>query len=227
MNIEDYVKILHGDMSSKYEMHIAEYIDRLPRGSVFYDLGACRGLFSLYAAYKSLEVYAFEADKHNYTELLDNVKYNKALASRIRVFNVGVIDQGPKKIKLYYNKHLAGIHHKSLDVKEFAGDKDMLRGDNFEAIDIDANSLDNLIKQNGIPWPEHIKVDIDGSEYSFIKGAYKALSAANSIIIEIYKGNNVYKKIIEDLLSFGFRLVEEYCIEQPGLHGYFNVEFSK
>jgi len=227
MRIEDYVRILHGDMSAQYEIHIADYINKLPASSIFYDLGACRGLFSLYAASRGLNVYAFEVDKHNYTEFIENLSYNPELSSKIRIFNIGIADSGPKEVDLYYNKHLAGIHHKSLDVDNFTGDKSILRGDNFYTTKVTVNSLDNIIEQTGISWPEHIKVDIDGSEYMFIEGAHKALTKARSIIIEIYKGNEIYKDVINKLLSFEFKVIEEHSIAQPGMQLYFNLELSK
>ena len=62
-------------------------------------------------------------------------------------------------------------------------------------------TLDDLSQIEGVPSPNHIKLDIDGKELEILKGATKTLSEIDSILIEI-EGNNLDENLtsIEDLL---------------------------
>lgn len=42
------------------EPELLDYIDSLPEGAIFYDIGASTGIFSVYAKNCGLNVYAFE-----------------------------------------------------------------------------------------------------------------------------------------------------------------------
>ncbi|QTN30434.1 hypothetical protein HZ993_12125 [Rhodoferax sp. AJA081-3] len=48
------------------EPELLNWIDAMPPRSVMYDIGASNGIFSVYAAAKGVDVYAFEPDPSNY-----------------------------------------------------------------------------------------------------------------------------------------------------------------
>src|ERR1700744_4323948 len=61
------------------EPELLDLIDGMPEHTVFYDLGASIGLFSLYAALqRQARVYAFEAEAQNYATLELNHFLNRA-----------------------------------------------------------------------------------------------------------------------------------------------------
>ena len=49
-----------------YETEVMDFIDTIKKGDVFFDLGACEGRFTVYAAAKGLKCYAFEPEIRNY-----------------------------------------------------------------------------------------------------------------------------------------------------------------
>ena len=100
----------------------------------------------------------------------------------------------------------------------------------YKKIDILVNSLDNIVEEHDLPYPNHLKVDIDGSEYDFLFGAEKCLNYATSMMIEIYEHSELYGEIMNKITSKGFKLKEKYPIQQPncvGCDGLSNYEFIK
>jgi hypothetical protein len=85
-------------------------------------------------------------------------------------------------------------------------------------VEVNANTLDNLVEQNGIR-PENvnwIKIDVEGAEYEVLRGAHNVLSNSNdlTLIIEVHgsNNNNKYKSIIEllDLYNFKIKFEKTY-----------------
>jgi len=216
----------HVDRYSRWEEHVKNYINELPQGN-FFDLGACLGAFTLHAAKQGLNVYAFEVDDINHRGLIENVKANPELEPRIKVFNIGIADTGPREVDLLFDNVVMGDHHRSLDLPNFTGDLTLLRGPRYKKRKVIVNSLDNIISEYSLPQPDYLKVDIDGSEYAFIQGAPQALQHAKSLIIEMYKGNPIYQQTHTQLTNAGFILSDEYPITQPGIQNYYNSVYRR
>jgi predicted RNA methylase len=51
------------------EPELLDYIDSLPQGAIFYDIGASTGIYSVYAKNYGLNVYAFEPEAQNFSLL--------------------------------------------------------------------------------------------------------------------------------------------------------------
>ena len=57
-----------------YQKENLDFIDSIPKGGTLFDLGACEGRFSIYAALKGINVIAFEPEKMNFKALSENKK---------------------------------------------------------------------------------------------------------------------------------------------------------
>jgi hypothetical protein len=84
-------------------------------------------------------------------------------------------------------------------------------------VDFDANTLDNLLLQNGINAEDvnWVKIDVEGAELEVLKGSTNVLSKSKdiSLLIEVHNiadGTNHYRPIM-DLLG----------------HNNFKIEFEK
>jgi len=64
-------------------------------------------------------------------------------------------------------------------------------------------SLDDFIQQFNPPFPNHIKIDVDGIEDSIIKGANDTLkdSRLKSVLIELDTARNKYTMEVTDILK--------------------------
>lgn len=77
-------------------------------------------------------------------------------------------------------------------------------------------TLDTVVSYNKWPWPDLIKMDIQGAELDVLKGAELCLSFASDIILEaqhvVYnEGAPRVEEIVEYLKSKGFTLVSNFC----------------
>lgn len=210
------------DETAQYEPQVLDYIDRLEQGSVFFDLGACVGFFSLYAAVCGLKVFAFEIESKNFAALEQNFAAN---GTKARAFHIGVSDHnGWGDLRVGQDK--AGGHHKTLVVKEFAGPSNIVN-DKYAIERVRVGKLDDLIRD--LPPPDHMKIDIDGSEVVFLRGAQSVLQGVQSLMFELYEDSPYYSSIIDQLQGFGFKMAAKHPINQPwpGCERLFNCEFWK
>jgi FkbM family methyltransferase len=202
------------------EDSIKEYIDQNPPG-IFYDLGANLGWFSLYAGTLGHQVYAFEVDEANFSGLKDNLGANPRLTG-INIFNIGIADK-KRRVKLRCNNTEIGGHHKTLELENFNAVSRIISYKHVTEIEVD--SLDNIIEENGLPFPDYLKVDIDGSEYAFLLGSPNVLSKCKSMVIELCPSTDFYNECLQILEGHGFKLSKTYPI--PGWEDGFNYVYEK
>jgi len=201
---------------------VKEYIYSLKKGDVFYDLGACVGTYSLLAYYQGCEVVAFEVDKVNYEAMKENFFLNFGFEDNFHHFNIGIADK-KGELKLKIGQPEIGGHHKTLDLEDFCGHPMAIEELTHTMVPV--NGLDNLINENELPIPQHIKIDIDGSEYAFLLGAEKSLRYAQSIIIELYEENKYFQKILDILeKDHKFKLYKKGEELEKGLRDYWFIK---
>lgn len=80
-------------------------------------------------------------------------------------------------------------------------------------------SLDDLTGRFGLPFPNHIKIDVDGIEDLIVRGASKTLDgpALRTVLVEVYLYKSVAEEIQEAFLRHGFALHNAAAIDwKPG-----------
>ena len=113
-------------------------VDSLQPGDVVYDIGAYIGTFAIPFALEGMEVHAFEGFPGNYERLKKNCEpYNN-----ITVHNIAVNNE-TRKTKTQFNS-CTGVPE--------------------PVVDVNYHILDDYIKDNNIPLPKLIKLDIEGME---------------------------------------------------------------
>jgi FkbM family methyltransferase len=108
-----------------------------------------------------------------------------------------------KKVKLFLPSQQSGFTiYNTIMTNRARAEKD-----NF--ILVNANTLDNLLEQNGISHEgvNWIKIDVEGAEYEVLKGATSILSKSKdlALLIEIHGYEN-YEPIVEFLKSYGLEI---------------------
>lgn len=205
-----------------YETENLDFIDSIPKGHAYFDLGACEGRFSIYAAKRGLKVFSFEPEKDNFEVLRENIEDNE-LSDKITPFNFAIGD-ADKVVKLQIGQPWAGGHQKVVQ-------HEMIREDfHFDVVaeqPIQMVSLDSCIEKNNLPVPNYLKVDIDGSETLFLSGAEKTLQnpALSAIIFELCTTDKSFQNIIRQLEIFGFIVKDKFQVpNEPNL---FNFIFER
>ena len=135
---------IHKNRHHRSENKIRDWIKGLELPCNFYDLGACTGWFSLYAARLGIETYSFEVNPHNFRGLKENVEANSSVLKNIEIFNIGIADK-PGRLNLRYEHTTPGEHLSTLDINNFGNLSDTISRKNIELVDVD--SLDNIIKK--------------------------------------------------------------------------------
>ncbi|MFC0876307.1 FkbM family methyltransferase [Saccharicrinis sp. FJH2] len=151
----------------------------LTEKSVFIDIGANIGLYTLYASrlvsYKG-KVISFEPFPRNHAALVKNVKLNGFNNITCEKMAVG---EREDFIKLYYdeNEHNLGM------VTAMPVDQGISE-------DVKVTSLDDYLQVHPVVKIDLIKIDVEGFEYNCLKGMKNTLSKFKpSLLIEILKDN--------------------------------------
>lgn len=223
MKLMTYTRSLELCSRMNYETENLDFIDKMEPGQVMYDLGACEGRFSLYAALKGIRVVSFEPEAKNFSVLSQNIQINGLLPESIHAIHAGIGAANGKAV-INIGQPWAGGHQKIVDHGEIRNDL------NFDFVDkqeINLVSLDELLNEGKLPVPDYLKIDIDGSELPFLKGAKKALQHSNlkGIIFELNESDPNFKKIIADLSGYGFK--ESGRFNVPNEPDLFNIIFYR
>jgi FkbM family methyltransferase len=205
------------------EPELLDYIDAINNDSVFYDIGASNGIFSIYAACKGLDVYSFEPEVQNFSLLGMNSYLNaKSVKHPIKSFNIALSDENEIG-SMFIAKYEAGGHMKILDKPIKVQEEAIFKPDFIQTVI--KFKLDVFIEHYNLPVPEYLKIDVDGAELAVVNGAKSTLKNLNlkSIFIELEEGSS--SKIIEILLSYGFTEIGKYKVQN--YDGLFNYVFSR
>lgn len=182
----------------------------IKEGDVLYDIGANSGAYSLVASKffnGKVTVYAFEPAFLNFAQLCKNVALNKSQDTVI-----------PLPVALSDKTNIANFNLRSL----VPGGAIHSLG---EPLDPDGNAYtpafrqpvmsyraDDLIEQFDLRTPNHIKIDVDGNEYSVLKGMEKTLGcgAVKSVLLELNGGQGHDQEILDLLAEKGFQVHSNY-----------------
>lgn len=195
------------------------WIDAMPEGAHFVDIGANVGMYTVYAGVRGLHVTAFEPESENYAILCRNIRENKidAIAYCAALSDKFSVD------KLYMSATTAGgschTFGESLDHNLQKRKNGIHQG----AIAIELDSL-------GLA-ADYIKMDVDGLEHVVVSGGMATIKKAKSVLIEINMGLIQHIALIKSMRSLGFDYDEKQATDARRTEGAFtgcgNIIFNK
>ena len=185
----------------KNEPHTVAWIERMRAGEVFYDIGASVGPFSLIAGKRGVRVYAFEPTASSFAFLLDNIQLNDLLGA-ICPLQAALHDR-TGFFPFSYRSFAAGeTLHGGLDGEEKG------RGAHSRATHpLYAWRLDDLRREATLPFPDHLKIDIDGHELSALQGGQETLAHCKTAQVEVRA--NTESEVKQLFATLGFRVSAE------------------
>jgi FkbM family methyltransferase len=193
VNNEDYT------FMTGHEDEIEEHFT--PKGGdTVVDVGAHAGHYTLISSKRvgaNGKIVAIEADPSNFEILNRNIKLNKL--TNIIPLNYAAYSK-QTKIKLYLPVEESGFSIYNTIMVNRAKPEEKF-------IEVNANTLDYLLQQNGINEVNWIKIDVEGAEFEVLKGAHNILSNSKDIalLIEIH-GKDNYKPVLEFLNRYSFKI---------------------
>ena len=150
--------------------------------SVFYDIGANIGIYTLYMNYKNplMQMFCFEPVQNNFNSLQNNIILNRAL--NVHPFNIALSNNN-----MITNLFISDTRNGNSGAQIEAPINE--KGDTFEAKKIEnilSFSLDYLVNNLNFPQPNFIKIDVDGHENEILDGMRVTLEneQLKSLLIE-------------------------------------------
>lgn len=221
LRLVGYTRALELCARMNRELEVLDFIDQIKPGEVLYDLGACEGRFALYAALRGVRVYAFEPEALNFKALSENIELNaEGLAGRLVPVN-RAIGATTHMSAIKIAQPWAGGHQKVL---ASSGRVD-LDFDFTQEQPIQVVALDEYLAAEGLPVPDYLKVDIDGSEVPFMAGAKATLAdpRLKAVMFELELRDANFDGIVADLAAAGLTEASRHQVH-PDL---FNIWFAR
>lgn len=177
--------------------------DEISKDSIFWDIGANIGLYSLYAAsiQPNAKVLAFEPESQNFASLCRNIFINKF--KNIEPFNIAINNAEPALVDLLISEMEPGSAiHNINNQSPWATEKPVFTQKTF------AISIDSLVHSFKLPSPTILKIDVDGIENQICEGGLKALnSSVKTLLVEIDElSPNEKNQMLSIMESSGFRV---------------------
>ena len=188
---------------------IAWINDFVAEGDVFYDVGANVGVFSLFAAkQKNAKVIAFEPSAENYAWLNRNIFLNN-LSDNITAFNIALHDTNKASV-LNLSAFMPGKAGHGFDVTHAGSDYAAYVPEFTQGVL--GLRMDEFIKTYDMPFPNHVKIDVDGNDPLVLNGMDGILADTRLRSIAIESNPKLRTQdlaVQQNLERLGFRLLSD------------------
>jgi FkbM family methyltransferase len=163
------------------EPETLEWIDAIPKDAVLWDVGANIGLYTCYAAKaRNCRVIAFEPSVFNLELLARNV-YLNALTPRVTIVPLPLCERVADSTLNMSTTEWGGALS-AFGVDHGFDGKALQRVFEFRTVGL---SMDELVSKLEVPYPDYIKMDVDGIEHIILRGAVEVLRRVRSVQVEI------------------------------------------
>jgi FkbM family methyltransferase len=208
---------------STKEPETLSWIDEFNKNGVFWDIGANVGLYSIYAGKtKDMKVFSFEPSVFNLELLARNIQFNR-LVNCITIIPIPLTDS--LSINTLRMSSMVWGGALSSFGQEFGHDGKTLNKV-FE-FSVPGITMDDAVERLNIPWPDYIKIDVDGIEHLILSGGKKVLQNTKEILIELNEDfPEQFDKSCEILKKSGFQFKEKRKSEMTNL-GVFKNTFNQ
>lgn len=175
-------------------------LSKLTGKDVFYDIGANIGYYTVLVARKIKHVVSFEPFSQSYKYLLENIALNKL--DNVKTYNVAIGKDAEKKYLFVPSRKnwasLADDAHVSWREKDVHKEE------------VQVLSIDYFLEHFKECPPSCIKMDVEGHEYSIIKGALETFRKYHpSILMELHLkilGKTKVKELSSILINLGYEI---------------------
>lgn len=191
------------------------WINSFKKNSIFFDIGANNGNYSIYASLVNpniKKIFAFEPSFLNTRVLSRNISLNN-LSNKIRIIQLPLYDKKNKILKMNEKSIQEGGSFNSFGVSFNSKGRFNYNNAVKNSYSILGTSLDSLIGDKVLPIPNYIKIDVDGIEHLILIGAKKMLKnkCIKSVLIELYPTfKKQYNLCFKILKKNGFKLLSAH-----------------
>ncbi len=178
---------------------------------IFWDIGANIGVYSIYAGikYENIEIVSFEPSTSNTRTLSRNIFINK-LQNKIKIFQLA-LSNNENVISTFKETNFQEGGSLSTFKENFDYNGNKILNNKIEnEYQIFGTSIDFILKNNVLNFPDYVKCDVDGIEHYILNGASTLLenSKLKEISIEINpKFIQQFDEITNILYQNNFKIV--------------------
>ena len=172
--------LFHAD---RHEPDMLDYIDSLPAGACFWDIGASVGLYSLYAGLKDgVRVLAFEPSAASFAALCRHIEINgmqESIAAYCVAFGTRTtLDT----LNMADSQEGGSFNQFGADIDQFERPLNVTFRQGAVGL-----SVDDFMDIFRPPAPTHVKIDVDGLEADILRGGQGTFAgeSVQSMIVEI------------------------------------------
>ena len=193
----------NNDLAQNNDPHVIAWMNKyLKHGDIFYDLGANRGDMSIYANHLGARAVAIEPLPSIFVELgnrighdNNNILINAAVWDKYEPLLLSLSDGAPQV-------EVGNSIHDDIDVTCHSA-----------KIYVIGLPLDELVKQYGIPLPDMVKCDTQGSEVRFLLGAKRTLENCKYLILEkagslLERNGNTIEEMYSICRNYGYKIID-------------------
>jgi FkbM family methyltransferase len=188
------------------EPETIEWIDRFQPGDVYWDVGANVGVYALYAAIRrDVQVLAFEPSAANYILLNRNIELNR-LSDCLQAYCLAFSDKTTIDALNMQTTAFGGALS-SFGVPVDNAGQTFVPSFRQGMIGF---TIDDFMRQFAPPFPNHLKIDVDGIEDLIIVGAGQTLAdpRLKSLSIELDAARPDYTdRVVAAITAGGLELV--------------------
>lgn len=214
LSVESEIELDTRLHSCSHEPETVRWIEHFSPGSVFYDIGANVGAYSLLAAVvRGSQVFAFEPGASNYDALTKNIQLNK-LGDQVTVLPLA-LGNATGLASFHYSQFTSGASLHALgEAIDFKGERFTPQHSQM----LPGFRLDDLVQLLRLPTPNYIKLDVDGIELQVLEGCREVLAHPEllSVLVEVNIDRGDAGDIKEMLEFCGLRFQEAYVHEEAG-----------
>jgi FkbM family methyltransferase len=203
-----FCRIGKGDFLPGHESYILTKFTP-KEGDIVIDIGAHIGRYTITGSKQvgsTGKVVAIEADPDNFELLKRNIALNNL--ANVLPLNYAVFSTRTR-IKLY--EQSASAKYNSVMLTRAAKTKNY--------VEVNADTLDSILKQNGINQINWIKIDVEGAEFEVLKGSTETLSGGSiSILLEIHniEDPSHYHNVVNFLKDLNYEMTFEQRYDESG-----------
>jgi FkbM family methyltransferase len=179
----------HAFWLGSYEPEMQRLFVKVVRpGSVFYDIGANVGFYSLLASQLvgTGKVIAFEPSPENVRYLRRHLDLNQC--SNVEILDLAICDR-------------EGYAYFAED-----GTGSMGRLEPHGGLQVRTSTLDTLVRAQKIPPPDYLKMDIEGAEFQALSGARQCFQQYKPVLFLATHGKEIHGYCCELLNSWGYKM---------------------
>ena len=181
----------------RYETDMLDYIDSLPDGACFWDIGANVGLYSMYAALQDgVRVLAFEPSAASFAALNRHIEIN-GMQERVSALAIAFAARTTlATLNMAHSREGSSFNQFDADTDQFERPLNVTFRQG-----VTGYSVDDFMETFQPSAPTHVKIDVDGLEADILRGGQATFAATSvqSMIVEVEEARPLQDK--EEILA--------------------------